>query len=244
MRRLIPLLAVVIVLAGVGLVAPSRIPRPLRDLVGLGPDRLLPAVRGDGVGTYSFLSHQPGDTDAPVGYDPCKVIEVRVNPSGAAPGQVELVRSALDDVSGLTGLRFRYAGTTDERPRWGPNRVPVVLGEPRRSPVLVAWADADEVPELRGDVAAVGGSLPLPVGNRVRYVTGGVTLDTDVFDDLAEDRRDEAARAIVLHELGHLVGLGHVQDPGELMNEDNVGLTDFGPGDRAGLARVGATPCA
>jgi len=38
--------------------------------------------------------------------------------------------------------------------------------------------------------------------------------------------------------------LGHVRDDDELMNEDNVGLLDFGPGDRAGLARVGSTSCA
>ncbi len=244
MRRLIPFLAIVIVLAGVGMFAPSQIPRPLRDLIGLGPDRLRPAVHGDDIGRYSFLAHQPGDPRSPVGYDPCRVVEVRINPQGAAPGQVDLVRSALDDVSDLTGLQLRYTGETGARPRWGPNRVPVVLGEPRRSPILIAWADESEVAELRGDVAGVGGSLPLPVGDRVRYVTGGVTLDAEVFGRLHGEQRDDSARAIVLHELGHLVGLGHVHDPGELMNEENLGLLDFGPGDRAGLARVGSTPCA
>jgi predicted Zn-dependent protease len=47
----------------------------------------------------------------------------------------------------------------------------------------------------------------------------------------------------VLHELGHLVGLAHVQDEHELMYAENIGQLDFGRGDLAGLARVGATAC-
>ena len=50
-------------------------------------------------------------------------------------------------------------------------------------------------------------------------------------------------QAIVDHEFGHVVGLDHVHDPRELMNEDNVGLTTYGPGDREGLARLGAIDC-
>ena len=39
------------------------------------------------------------------------------------------------------------------------------------------------------------------------------------------------------------MGLGHVEDEGELMHVENVGLTTFGPGDREGLARLGSIPC-
>ena len=50
-------------------------------------------------------------------------------------------------------------------------------------------------------------------------------------------------QAIVDHEFGHLVGLDHVDDPGELMAEVNIGRTSYGPGDLEGLARLGAIPC-
>jgi hypothetical protein len=50
-------------------------------------------------------------------------------------------------------------------------------------------------------------------------------------------------RAVILHELGHLVGLGHVADPNQLMSETNYGLHDFGPGDQEGLARLGGGTC-
>jgi predicted Zn-dependent protease len=53
----------------------------------------------------------------------------------------------------------------------------------------------------------------------------------------------ELVRAIIVHELGHLVGLDHVNDPGELMHADNVGRLALGPGDREGLAALGSGRC-
>ena len=44
---------------------------------------------------------------------------------------------------------------------------------------------------------------------------------------------------MVLHELSHVMGIGHVKQWGELMEPSGGGVTDFGPGDRAGLALLG-----
>jgi len=48
---------------------------------------------------------------------------------------------------------------------------------------------------------------------------------------------------MVNHEVGHLLGLGHVQVPSEVMYPSNAGQGDYGPGDRAGLAAAGSAPC-
>lgn len=48
----------------------------------------------------------------------------------------------------------------------------------------------------------------------------------------------------MLHEIAHVVGLSHVDEPTELMAATNSGQIDFGPGDREGLARLGSLPCA
>nr|WP_246304049.1 matrixin family metalloprotease [Nocardioides thalensis] len=76
-------------------------------------------------------------------------------------------------------------------------------------------------------------------GGRQRYVTGSVTLDTDLDADLDSD----VARGVLLHELGHLVGLDHVSDRDELMYADGTFVRDFGPGDREGLVRLGEGRC-
>ncbi len=45
---------------------------------------------------------------------------------------------------------------------------------------------------------------------------------------------------VVLHELGHLLGLDHSEHPGEVMHATvDQGAGDWGPGDLAGLAHLG-----
>jgi hypothetical protein len=74
-------------------------------------------------------------------------------------------------------------------------------------------------------------------------VTGGVVLDVDVFTPANVAQRPRVLEAILVHELAHVVGLGHVAEPMELMYVDNSGQVELGPGDREGLARVGSLPC-
>lgn len=237
---------VIALVAGVGMViaVPSLLPSSLRDLVGLGPERLGEAPDPSGTGPYEFLATQPGDPDVPVGYNPCERIPIRVNLDGAPAGSLELVQRAMNIVESATGLRFDYQGSTDRRPQWEGETIPVILGQPKASPVLVSWASADEVDVLEGRVAGVGGSVAIADGGTERYVTGGITLDTDAFAeiDASEGGQDEEL-AILLHEFGHLVGLDHVDDEGELMNAENVGRLDYGPGDLLGLSKIGKIDC-
>ncbi|RYP85500.1 matrixin family metalloprotease [Nocardioides guangzhouensis] len=187
------------------------------------------------------MAHQPGSRD-PVAYDPCEVIRVEVNPDGAPAGYRELVDTAVDHVSEPTGLRFAVVGETDRRPHSDNRRTALPGGG--WPPVLVSWADSDHVPGLAGDVAGLGGSTSIEELGRRRYVTGEITLDRGAFQHIS-GRPDSRAQmqAILDHEFGHLIGLTHVHDRGELMSDDNVGRTTWGPGDLAGLSRLGRGRC-
>jgi predicted Zn-dependent protease len=71
-----------------------------------------------------------------------------------------------------------------------------------------------------------------------------VALDAPQLTEvMARDAGGEQVRAILMHELGHLVGLDHVDDPGELMYAESVGTLGFGAGDREGLASLGSGRC-
>ncbi len=218
---------------------PGTLGTTIREAIG-AEGRIHPEVEEQGIpgGHYAFLATQRGSED-PVGWNPCREIHYVVNPEGSPPGYEDLVRDGIDEVEDRTGLAFRYDGTTEDRnfdDRFAPGGDPL--------PVLIGWADRDEVPDLEGDVAGIGGATYAEVGGRRTYVTGMVVLDVETYDKLASTKDATSVElAVLLHELGHLVGLAHVDDEGEIMYADGVTRTTYGTGDLDGLARLGSGGC-
>jgi hypothetical protein len=212
-------------------------------LVAPGGTRLAePPAVPMGAGSFTFLQEQLGE---PVTYDPCQPIRYVVNGALAPPEGAALLTEAVSTISGATGLVFEAEGSTDEAPTLERSPRDVLRYGLSASPVLVAWATPEQVPELAGETAGVAGSVAEGVGgSAMRYVSGSVYLDAaDLSVALQQPGGADQVRAIIVHELGHLVGLGHVEDPGELMNAVNDGRTELGPGDREGLAAVGSGTC-
>lgn len=210
----------------------------LRAMLGIGQDLTFTITDTGGEG-YSFAMLQP-DGLGPVTWDGCREIPYVVNPAGAPAGHLAQLASAVADLERASGLRFRYAGTTEDRTfedRAGP------FGS--APPVLIAWATPEEVPELAGDVAGVGGAEARSLTpDRLTYVTGMVALDRDGYAEIgARQGGGDLQRAILEHELAHVLGLGHVADPGQLMYAETTGQRHLAAGDLAGLAVLGSGPC-
>ncbi|WP_235780678.1 matrixin family metalloprotease [Sinomonas notoginsengisoli] len=202
--------------------------------------KLLPPPGG---GTHVFL--QTRADGSPVGYSPCRLLHYSVNPKGAPPGAVELVDRAASRIAATSGFALHRDDPTDEeasfdRPAYQPQR----YGE-RWAPVIVGFSTPEQVPRLEGDTAGLGGSAVVQFpGRDPALVTGVVILDgPDLSAILARQGGQAIAEAIILHEFGHVLGLGHVNESSELMAERNTGQLDFGPGDRAGLAQLAAGTC-
>lgn len=203
-----------------------------------------PPLGAPTTGPYSFLQTQ-ADGVTPVTYDPCRPIHYVVRPDGAPTGGDQLLATGLSRISEATGLQFVADGPTTEAPTehrdvYQPQR----YGR-RWAPVLIAWSTPAETPELAGDVAGSAGSASVTLHGTAHYVSGVVVLDAPAITQLLGSANGTAlAQAVVTHELAHLVGLGHVDDPTQLMNPTAaVNVTSLARGDRAGLARVGTGPC-
>jgi hypothetical protein len=193
---------------------------------------------------YTFLATTtPG---RPVGFDPCRPIHLVVNNAESPRGGDQLIREAAAKVSAATGLVLTVDGRTSETPSVRRRSVDKRLYGNRWAPVLVAWTHDSANSELAGRVVGVGGPVMAPYRNPadMHYVTGGVLLDAPAFEQILDEPGGRViARSIVMHELAHLVGLGHVADRRQLMFASMEGQTGFGAGDLEGLRRVGSGPC-
>jgi hypothetical protein len=237
-------LAGVLVLGAVGwftgVFAPDH-PTPGREAAAQ-PIGVPPAVAAPNP-AYSFMAVQD-DGVTPVAYDPCRPVHYVVRAEGEPAGGRQMITEAFLRLSQATGLQFVADGETTESPSadrepFQPDR----YGD-RWAPVLIAWSDQGEVSDLGGDVAGLGGSQPVqPLMGPAVYVTGQIVLDGPLFSEaMALPGGGPVARAVVLHELAHVVGLGHVEDADQLMFP-YASRTDLGDGDLTGLALLGQGVC-
>lgn len=196
--------------------------------------------------SYRFMFTQ-ADGKKPVTYDPCRPIHYVVRPDHEPAQGLAMVQAAVGTISQATGLHFVYDGTTSEAP--GNDRA---LYQPKRygqrwAPVLIAWETPEEQPSFAASTVGLGGSLYLeaPTLSQRTYVTGTVELSSTAFDGfLSNPKTTSLARAVILHELGHLVGLDHVTDPEQVMYpETQLVTTSLGAGDLTGLSLLGSGAC-
>jgi hypothetical protein len=160
-----------------------------------------------------------------------------------------LVKRAVRRLHRVTGLHFRYAGRTSYIPQAVPLTRRLLAREMERRtgvPFVVAWARRGGGPGgttlLDDDEAGVGSIV-------WRYSS---TSDLRISDAAVVMRRGRTGLepgfgsggtvgTLLLHELGHAVGLLHVYDDSQVMNPVIGGWSPgrYADGDRRGLTRVG-----
>ena len=152
-------------------------------------------LRGDQV---RFTASADGQ---PVVWAPCRTVAVLVN-DGGIPGARAEVQRGLDTISSLTGTRFRVVGITDATPSrtWYDQR-PI-------PPVLIGFVNDSDL-FLTAD--ALGSAVANPAGDRI--ATGAVAIRAATYVRMGAGQR----QALLLHELGHLIGLDHTDARGDLM---------------------------
>jgi hypothetical protein len=203
-----------------------------------------PPLSGTPSTSYRFEMFQ-ADRTTPVTWSPCRPIHYVVRPDNAPTGGAEMISAAFAQLHQATGFVFVNDGTTSEspsqdRPAYQKDR----YGD-RWAPVLVLWATPDEVPDFGIDVLGEAGPQRVTTGSGdYAYVTGDVALDPFKIGGVAHREGTATASAVILHELGHLMGLAHVNDRRQVMFPAlNYEVRSYAAGDLAGLARLSTGPC-
>jgi hypothetical protein len=195
---------------------------------------------------YAFQFTQRGDDDEKVAiaWSPCRPIHVVVSTDDAPDDFVDQVINTLGEVSATTGLVFTLDGRTSEPPNGNrASFIPHLYGD-RWAPVVVGFADRTTVPDLGGStlgITTVHTATDPQTGTEF-LVSASVYLDTQMLT-WAGTESSEAYVPVLLHELGHVVGLDHVDDESQLMNPTTSDVETFQDGDLTGLAELGAGEC-
>ncbi len=186
---------------------------------------------------YAFLHVQPGTSNTPIGFDPCLGVNIVVNDSEWPGDGTQLVTEAAAELSAASGIPLRVIGTSKDRATW---RVRTVMGQP----VLVDWSSPALQPGLTGDVAGLGGSIPVRGrSGRQTLAAGSISLDTPSLQAYAAHRGGAAVvKGVIIHELGHVLGLGHPNEDGQLMSARGR-TNSLRKGDLRGLQLLAAVPC-
>lgn len=197
---------------------------------------------------YKIFTNSDGTV---VRWNPCAPIHYAVNASGAADpqGAVSDVQTAIGRVAAATGLRFVYDGSTATV----PTKAWLDGGGGTTSELVVAWARpgtaAGESDLFGTDADGEGGWWESGTSSDGTHWVwqikrGFVVIDPSGSAAYAPGFGGGETRGVLLmHELGHAVGLGHVDNRRDVMFPiiTSAAPATWGAGDLAGLAKVGAT---
>jgi hypothetical protein len=202
------------------------------------------SAAGGASSSYTFLATNP-DGSA-VRWNPCQPIHYVTNLAMAPPTAAGDVAGALARVSAATGITFVNDGATTEVPSTTRASQQSRYGS-GWAPVLIAWSVPGQSNLLPGNgVLGEGGASWVSPANGAPgvYVSGVVDVDAGASAMLAPGFGGGLTMGdLLLHEIGHVVGLGHTTDQSQVMYPDILarGSSSYGAGDLNGFRHLGTT---
>lgn len=178
-------------------------------------------------------------------WNPCTTITYKVNvaavPSAWRAKALAETKTAFKKLHTATGITFKYSGTTTKVPKTtNLSKLP--------ADITVAFTTPSKTDyDLSGNTLGQGGYQyawwsKSSGGYGAAIVDGFVVLDTADMAGLKKGfGKGQTQGNVILHELGHVMGLRHVKDSTQQMYPTlkTSAPNGYAVGDRAGLKKVG-----
>jgi hypothetical protein len=206
----------------------------LAMIVPLG---IAPATaRGHDGAPYAFTIQNADGS--PVRWNPCQAIHYVVNAASAPAGIDDTIRDAVHEVGMATGISIVSDGSSSEQPvrdaTTRRDRFPDLY-----PPVLIAWdRQGTSGIRLNGNLGVTIPDYGVLSPGRYQWVSSEVVLNATA--NLQNGfGSPHSWGPVLLHELGHVLGLGHVGSVHQIMHPGPTSQLHYGWGDLEGLRRLG-----
>ena len=205
-------------------------------------------VAGSPHGTHAFLNRASDGT--PYRWNPCQPIHFAVNPEHEPAGAQADLLEAIARLASATGIRFVDDGTSayTADQQIGSVFQSGLAGQPRYLPLLIAFATSQDFHMIVPSKRALAVGMPARGDGTLahEFVSGVVVIDVGQPIQSGFVSRFSMG-PLLMHELGHVMGLAHVGAANELMWSPSVRghdvptpfQTGWGPGDLEGLRLLG-----
>lgn len=180
--------------------------------------------------SYAFLEIKNGQ---PGRWDPCRgAIPYYISTANLPSYGPDIVHASMNNLASITGLRFRFAGATSQ----------LITGELYiPDAIVIGWVKPGQSPVFSGDQVGLSNVARETSGKHQRISGSTISLldQTESFN-VSDEAWRIYFRMVLDHELGHTVGLDHVNDPDQLMYPTDGNAWQFWNGDLQGLMYIGA----
>ncbi|MGH2809001.1 MAG: matrixin family metalloprotease [Actinomycetota bacterium] len=176
----------------------------------------------------------------PLRFDPCTTQHYVINPTNAPPSAVKDVRGAVRRLEEATGMKFVYDGISHEPGHWERPLVDEQRYGERWAPILIAWVPYDQL--FFPDDYTYAAALPAWATNSDGDL---VTVGGTILVNASRTQRPGFGTGwtwghVLMHEWGHIVGLGHIDDEQQVMHQwAKPDDGKWGDGDLIGLRAMG-----